>query len=184
MLGFFLRVIAVLGLSFSSATATNAEVAEKFHDAVQVGDVTTVRAMLAADPSLAISVDEYRFQPIHLLDMYFEREILELLLANGADINARNDEGISILHIITDPEAVNLLMEKGADIEARDNRGRTPLIVQMLNRQNGPDVIAALIENGADPNAKDDSGVTAFDIARQSGDADLIGLMTRSGTRN
>ncbi|TBY71898.1 ankyrin repeat domain-containing protein [Rhizobium leguminosarum] len=184
MLGFFLRVIAVLALSFSSATATNAEVAEKFHDAVHVGDVTTVRAMLAADPSLATSADEDRFQPVHLLDMYFEREILELLLANGADINARNDEGISILHIITDPEAVNLLIKKGADIEARDNRGRTPLIVQMLNRQNGPDVIAALLENGANPNAKDDSGVTALDIARQSGDEDLIGLMTRSGTRN
>ncbi|MBY5549625.1 ankyrin repeat domain-containing protein [Rhizobium leguminosarum] len=184
MLRLFLRVIAILGLSFSSATATNADLAEKFHDAVHVGDVTTVRAMLAAEPSLATSVDEDRFQPIHLLDMYFEGEILELLLANGADINARNDEGISILHIITDPEAVNLLVEKGADIEARDNRGRTPLIVQMLNRQNGPDVIAALLKNGANPDAKDDSGVTALDIARQSGDEDLIGLMTGSGNGN
>lgn len=54
----------------------------------------------------------------------------------------------------------------------------------MLNRQNGPDVIAALLQNGANPDAKDDSGMTALDIARQSGEEDLIGLMTGSGTGN
>ncbi|OWV64659.1 hypothetical protein ATY76_20270 [Rhizobium sp. R339] len=184
MLRFILRVIAILGLSFSSAAAASTDVIKKFHDAVHAGNVATVRTMLAAEPSLATSVDEYRFQPIHLLDMYFEREILELLLTNGADINARNDEGITILHIVTDPEAVNILIEKGADIEARDNRGRTPLIVQLDNQQNGPDVVAALLENGANPNAKDDSGMTALDIARQTGDADLVALITASGTRN
>ncbi|OWV76312.1 hypothetical protein ATY77_07065 [Rhizobium sp. R634] len=79
---------------------------------------------------------------------------------------------------------MNILIEKGADIEARDNRGRTPLIVQLDNRQNGPDVVAALLENGANPNAKDESGMTALDIARQTGDADLVALITASGTRN
>ncbi|PDT16380.1 hypothetical protein CO670_13570 [Rhizobium sp. J15] len=184
MLRFFLRVIAILGLSFSSAAAANTDVVKKFHDAVHAGDITTVRTMLAAEPSLATSVDEYRFQPIHLLDMYFERQILELLLATGADINARNDEGITILHIVTDPDAVNVLIGKGADIEARDNRGRTPLVAQLGNQQNGPDVVAALLESGANPDAKDDSGMTALAIARQTGDEDLVALITASGTRN
>jgi hypothetical protein len=41
----------------------------KLHNAVQAGDVNTVRAMLTSNPSLAMSIDEHKFQPIHLLEM-------------------------------------------------------------------------------------------------------------------
>ncbi|MGU3401649.1 ankyrin repeat domain-containing protein [Brucellaceae bacterium D45D] len=84
----------------------DADSIKKFHDAVQIGDVETVKAMLSAEPAFATPTDEHKFQPVHLLDMYFNPEILKLLLSNGADINAKNDDGITLLHIITDPEAV------------------------------------------------------------------------------
>jgi len=86
------RLIAVLGISFGQAAAMNGEPEKKFHHAVHIGDINTVRSMISADPTLATSTGEFKFQPIHFLDMYFEEEILDLLLANGADINARNDE--------------------------------------------------------------------------------------------
>ena len=100
-----------------------------FHDAVQRGDIASVRSMLSSDPSLATSRDQWAFQPIHLMDLYFEREILDLLIANGADINAANDEGVTILHIVTEPDAVPLLVQAGANLEARDSKGWTPLIM-------------------------------------------------------
>jgi ankyrin repeat protein len=127
-----LRLLAVLAISFglASAAATDAVLIKTFHHAVQIGNTSTVRTMLSADPTLARSSDQYRFQPIHLLDMYFSEEILDLLLADGADINARNDEGVTLLHIVTDPDAVAVLVRKGADIEVRDKRGWTPLIMQ------------------------------------------------------
>ncbi|WP_164829478.1 hypothetical protein [Sinorhizobium meliloti] len=43
-----------------------------------------MRTMLASNPSLATSVDEHQFQPIHILDMECNEDILDLLLANGA----------------------------------------------------------------------------------------------------
>jgi len=184
MYRFFVRVIAALGLSLSSAAAMDANLIKKFHDAVHIGDIAAVRTMLASDPALATSADQYKFQPIHLLDMYFEPEILDLLLANGADINAKNEDGVTILHIITDPDAVDVLIRKGAQIEARDKNGRTPLIMQASEQQNGPDVVEALLAHGADPNAKDDKGKTALFIARESGDEELIDLLLKSGAKD
>jgi uncharacterized protein len=110
------RLIAVLGISFGQATAMNGETEKKFHHAVRTEDINTVRSMISADAALASSTDEYKFQPIHLLDVYFEEQILDLLLANGADINARNDDGVTLLHIITDPDATALIVGKGAEL--------------------------------------------------------------------
>lgn len=117
---------------------------------------------------------EHKFQPIHLLDMECNAQILALLLANEADINARNDEGVTLLHIVTDPAAVDLLIRKGADIEAKDVCGWTPLIEQANNQDNGPDVVAALLAHGAKPNAKGSHGETALLFARETGDEDFI----------
>jgi ankyrin repeat protein len=157
---------------------------KKFHVAVHIGDVETVKTMVAADPALATSVDEYKFQPVHLLDMYFDEEILDLLLTNGADINARNDEGVTLLHIVTDPDAVAVLMGKGADIEARTLRGWTPLIMQANNQQNGSDVVAALLANGANPNARGNGGESALSFARQTGNDEFMRVLIAAGAKD
>ncbi|WP_051671918.1 MULTISPECIES: ankyrin repeat domain-containing protein [unclassified Agrobacterium] len=177
----FLRFLAVLGFSISSAIAADADVVRTFHDAIHTGKVESVRTMLAAEPGLATSRDEYGFQPVHLLDTYPDEEVLDLLLANGADINAANDEGVTILHIVTDPDAVPLLIGRGANIEARDKRGWTPLIMQANNQQNGPDVVAALLAHGADPNAEGHNGETALSFARETGDGSFIEVLTANG---
>jgi ankyrin repeat protein len=109
---------------------------------------------------------------------------LDLILANGADINARNDEGVTLLHIITDPDAIVLLVGKGADLEARDKRGWTPLIMQATNQQNGTDVVAALLVNGANPNAKGNNGESALSFARKRGDAELMEILTKAGAKD
>ena len=78
-----LLLIAAFGISSGPAAAIDADAIINFHNAVRSGDVSSVRVMLAADPALATSVDAYRFQPVHLLDMECNEEILDLLLANG-----------------------------------------------------------------------------------------------------
>ena len=176
-----INILAALGMSFGPAAATDANVIKTFHGAVHRGDVKTVQSMLGSDPALATSMDEYNFQPIHLLDMYFDADILDLLLAAGADISAKNDEGVTLLHIVTDPDAVSLLVQRGADIEARDVKGWTPLIMQANNQENGPDVIAALIANGANRNAEGSAGETALSFAHQAGDEEFLKVLTAGG---
>ncbi|SCX27250.1 ankyrin repeat protein [Agrobacterium sp. DSM 25558] len=183
MLRWFYRFLPILALSAASATASDGNAMKAFHDAVHAGETETVRTMLAADPQLAISADKYGFQPIHLLDMYPDEDVLNLLLANGADINAVNDEGVTILHIVTDPDAVSLLVERGANVEARDKRGWTPLMMQTNNQENGPDVVAALIGYGADPKAVGNDGETALSFARETGSESFRHILTASGAK-
>ncbi len=183
MKNFFDRLRAVFSDPSATAATMDEEPIRAFHDAVHMGDVEQVRALLAAHPSLAASLDEYRFQPVHLMDMYFEVEILHLLLRHGADINAQNDEGITLLHIITEPEAIALLVRHGADLEARDIRGLTPLLLQAGEQQNGSDVVAALLACGADANAVGHKGETALSIAGEAEDEPLVELLLAHGAR-
>lgn len=177
-------LIVALSIYSGPAAAMNGEAVKKFHRAVAVGDINTVRSMISADPALASSADEDKFQPIHLLDVYFDEEILNLLLANGADINARNDKGITLLHIVTDAHAIATLVSKGADMESRDQKGWTPLMEQTTNQQNGSDVVAALLANGADPNAKGNNGESALSLARKRSDAELVEMLMKAGAKD
>lgn len=179
-----LLLIVAFGISSGPAAAIGADAIINFHNAVRSGDVSTVRTMLATDPSLARSVDEYKFQPVHLLDMECNEEILDLLLANGADINARNDEGVTLLHIVTDPVAVDFLVRRGADIEAKDIRGWPPLMMQANNQDNGADVVSALLAHGANLNAKGTDGESALLLARQTGDEEFMKVLKSAGTKD
>jgi len=58
------------------------------------------------------------------------KEISELLITKGADVNAINSVGDTPLHSAAragHKDIVELLIAKGADVNAKDNQGRTPL---------------------------------------------------------
>jgi hypothetical protein len=66
---------------------------------------------------------------------------IRLLLEKGADVNARNDYGDTMLLMATQfghTDVVELLLEKGADLNARDHTG-TPLI-NVAAQYSEPDV--------------------------------------------
>ena len=62
------------------------------------------------------------------LDLWVE--LVECLLDGGANPNAANDRGKTVLHIAAveaAPEIVSLLIRYGADVHAEDSEGETPL---------------------------------------------------------
>jgi len=93
------------------------------------------------------------------------RRSLEL----GADIKARNEQGLTPLHnaaCSTDhSEVIKSLLRSGADIDARDNDfGRTPLHLAAQDSGHSG-VIKTLLNAGADCGARDGSGSTPLHLA-------------------
>lgn len=151
-----------------------------FFDLVAIGSVQEVAEALAKTPGLATAPDKYGFQPIHVLDDAAFDAKLDLLLAHGADINAKTDEGITLLHVVIDPEFIPALIRRGADVGARDNRGRTPLMVH-LTEPDGIEYLGPLLDAGSDPNAADNYGVTTLEYLREHGDPDAEALLIKAG---
>ena len=82
-------------------------------------------------------------------------ELMDWLIAQGADINVKDEYDRTPLHYhaqVNDIERVTLLLEKGADIEAIAEYDETPLHAAGYY----PEVTALLIAKGANVKAKDD----------------------------
>jgi len=100
------------------------------------------------------------------------------LLAKGADVNAKNNDGATSLHYASwngHTELAEALIAKGANINAKDSGGDTPLHWASANGH--ADVTKALIAKGADINAKNNHGRTPLDVARSEGKDSVAKLL-------
>jgi ankyrin repeat protein len=161
-------------------TPPSAAVIKNFQHDVRIGHFDAVAEALARDPGLAVAAGEFGFSAMNLQDMYFDPQIFALLLKNGADVNATNDDGITLLHILAEPEHVPLLIANGADLEARDVLGRTPLLVQ-IEEPERQDMIKALLAAGANPNTRGNQGQTPLGVAEDDQDSETADLLRRYG---
>ncbi len=98
-------------------------------------------------------------------------DIAKALIAAGANVNIRNAQGQTLLHLaVLDEDYGNartarLLLKLGADINARDHAGRTPLY-QAASSHFAPGV-RLLLASGAEVNARDAEGHTPLYAAEE-----------------
>ena len=79
---------------------------------------------------------------------------MEVLLAKGAEVNARNAHGWTPLHVAAaggDPAVIALLLQHGADVHAQSHIGATPLD-NATTRGGRQAVIDLLLAHGAKRN--------------------------------
>ncbi|GKZ38459.1 hypothetical protein AbraIFM66950_010683, partial [Aspergillus brasiliensis] len=106
-----------------------------------------------------------------------QRDLVELLLDSGANINAEGslDTPLNIAIKLEAIEIALLLIERGADISRRSHTGRTPL---MLAAGRGSlDLVMAILLKKADPGAKDIYGRTALYYATKGGHAKIASTL-------
>jgi len=80
-----------------------------------------------------------------------------------------------------DPDRVATLLRAGAALERRDERGRTPLMLAVIEGRG--DVVRMLLAAGADANALDQDGLSPLERAREAQRSDLERLLEASGGR-
>ena len=90
--------------------------------------------------------------------------VAKTLLDAGANLEARDGQGRTPLHLTLRPAVAKTLLDASANLEARDGQGRTPLHLATIYNKNSA-VIQALLDAGANPNVKDDKGRTPLHLA-------------------
>jgi ankyrin repeat protein len=108
---------------------------------------------------------------------------IENLLAEGADINAKDSEGSSpLVYAIGSrrAEAVRLLIAKGADVQIARKSGKTPLMFACIEGKE--DIVAPLLQAGADVNARDNTNWTALYYASLYGAGEsIVSMLVKKG---
>jgi ankyrin repeat protein len=132
----------------------------QLYQAITYEDVPKAKAALAAGIDWANDgKTDHQFSAFHFAVGHTSSngvEILKLLLASKANVNARAEYRQTPLHLATqsgNAVAVKLLIEHGADVNAQREDRKTPL--HLAASIGYIEIVRLLIENKAHPKSKD-----------------------------
>jgi ankyrin repeat protein len=86
----------------------------------------------------AVSKNKFSATPLQGAAAMGNLELARLLIARGANVNCRGEEGVSPLHEAAGSgqiELAKLLLDHGADLNAKDDKGKTPLTIALERKQ-------------------------------------------------
>jgi ankyrin repeat protein/predicted TIM-barrel fold metal-dependent hydrolase len=146
------------------------------HKAADAGDLAKVKAFI--QEGVDVNTKVHGCTPLHCAARYGHKEVAELLIAKGADVNAKDTRGRTPIDLainqdrkemakllasksgnvslhtaayIGDLQRVQKFIAEGANIDANDQKGQTALYYAAKAGQ--IEVAKLLIANGADVNA-------------------------------
>ncbi|KAF1323579.1 Tkl protein kinase, partial [Globisporangium splendens] len=109
-------------------------------------------------------------------------DVVEELLARGANINHQNRVGATALYhamVYENDGIVQLLLERGASVTTAKEFGSTPLLVAC--KYGFADVVALLLDAGADASSKDGYGDTMLLTATRNGHVEAASVLLNRG---
>ena len=123
-------------------------------EACAVGDIDRVRRLVSSDGDVVNEFSSDGFAPVALAAYFGRPDIVEALIAAGAEVNAqsRNPMKVAAIH---------------AAVASKDARS-----------------VEILLRNGADPNLPQQDGITPLQAARMSKDEPIIRMLTEAGARS
>jgi cytohesin len=129
---------------------------EELQLAIGLSNITQVNRLIDQGADVNSKEDD---TPLYTAAILAQRDIAEVLLARGADVNGKGDArggDRTPLHgaaLRGSKPVAELLIAKGADLKAKDIAGATPL--HMAAREGRKDVVELLVAKGAEINALD-----------------------------
>lgn len=98
--------------------------------AARTGDLEAIKQHIA--DGVDVNALFFEMPPVTWAAMMGQTEAVRLLLQQGADVNGRNRDGNTALHLamfLGRAETAELLLKSGADVNARNDDGATPVDV-------------------------------------------------------
>jgi len=164
------------------------EDALNLYEAATVGNARRLKTILGQSRArVDDATEEEGFSPLGLAAFFGHVEAVKVLLANGADVNAKPpsrfqntavDSAVSGDHA----EVVRVLLAAGADPNIRSEANYTTL--HKAAAHGNLDIVRMLLDRGADPNATRDGGNTPADDAREKGHQVVVELLKERGAKD
>jgi ankyrin repeat protein len=188
-----LSLIVIMALAVASGSRCSRSRNDLLYGAVCDGDIQNTRRLLM----LGGNVNTTDVRSGYSLLMIAEActagpgraELVELLIANGALVNAQARDGRNALMFAAkngDTGAVKALLKSGASVNVADNEGQTALMKAVTSSCN-EDTIRVLIDAGSDLKATDHKGQSALSSTclkdTKLGETIAPGLLTYPGIR-
>jgi ankyrin repeat protein len=151
--------------------------------AMEKKDIEEVKRILQDHREALMMKNDRGFSPLHAAASFGSADSAEILLASGADVDARDPEGQTPLIIASqrgDLPMVERLLSHGASLAAETSDGTTPLHAAAAEGHRA--VAAFLLSKGADLLKRNRSGWIPLHHASCYGHKSIVELMLDAGS--
>jgi uncharacterized protein len=163
---------------FSAAAAMAGPVG----DAAKAGDLAALATALGSDGAIE-ERNASAETPLIIAALAGRTDVVLDLIKRGADVNARNDRGMTALHAATyagDLPAVEALLAAGVPVDEAGNKFKvTPLFVAA--EENHIDIVSLLLDRGAAIEQTEAHGYTVLTRSAYKEHDAIIALLIKRG---
>ena len=147
----------------------------------KLGKKEAIKYLLDSRVDIKKKLDEDGWTALMLASQNGRKEMCELLIEKGADVNAVSIRGTALMVAAEEgnKEVCELLIEKGAEINAVNEFGTTALM--FAAKEGNKEVCQLLVEKGLEVNTADKYGITAFMRAANRGNKEVCQLLIEKG---
>lgn len=157
-------------------------------EAAALGRTDRVQELLDKHPKLAVEYAPDGFTALHYAAHLGHHQIVEVLLASGADVRAVSRNGLSLMPLQSAVagrrlEIAKSLLEKGAPVNARQEKATTT-VLHVAAFIGDLEMVKLLLAFGAEVNVKQTTdGKTPLAVALEKGHKQVTDLLRQHGAR-
>jgi ankyrin repeat protein len=164
------------------------DIFRKLTEALQSNNYDYIKNLVKEYPDFIHLRNKYQETPLIVASIYKNYRVCKLLLENGSDINAQDEEGntplihacsIHFEHPLQNLKVVKLLLESGSDPNLSAFDGHSPLYQAIIFRYY--EIVKILVSYGADVNQPDVEENSPLFIAILENDTKMCNLLLTLG---
>ncbi len=148
----------------------------------QSADVVRIKKYIRSGADINAENEQHESVLALALKMHCDAEVIDMLIENGARLDAIDEEGVSIFdYAITynHPKLFQRMIESGINVNHTSRHSRfTPLMAAVCYTRY--DMVALLLQYGADTDMQDIQGFKAEDFARKMRKTKMLEMLSTS----